>query len=47
MKRKTQKQFNEELMHYLISKKLSSKKLFEILRACFEKRFYEKTKKLH
>ena len=47
MKRKTQKQLNKELMNYIISKKLHPKESREILRACFEKRIYEKTRNLH
>ena len=47
MKRKTQKQLNKELMNYIISKKLHPKESRAILRACFEKRIYEKTRKLH
>ena len=47
MKPKDKKQFEKELMNYIISKKLHPKESREILRACFEKRIYEKTRKLH
>ena len=47
MKHKDKKQFEKKLMNYIISKKLHPKESREILRACFEKRIYEKTKKLH
>ena len=44
MKHKDKKQFEKELMNYIISKKLHPKESREILRACFEKRIYEKLK---
>ena len=47
MKRKTEKELNKELMHYIISKRLSPQEARAILRAVFEKRIYEKTRKLH
>ena len=47
MKRKTEKQLDKELMHYLISKRVPPQEARAILRACFEKRIYEKTRKLH
>jgi hypothetical protein len=47
MKRKTVKQLNKELMEYLMRKKLHPQEARTILRAVFEKRIYEKTKKLH
>jgi hypothetical protein len=45
MKRKTEKEFKKQFM----SKKLykNPQEARAILRACIEKRFYEKTKKLH
>ncbi len=47
MKRKTERQFERELMDYIISKKIHPKEARAILRACIEKRFYEKTRKLN
>ena len=47
MKRKTEKQLNKELMHYIISKRIPPQEARAILRAVFEKRIYEKTRKLH
>ena len=47
MKRKTQKQLNKELMNYIIRNRLDPQEARAILRACVEKRFYEKTRKLH
>ncbi len=49
MKRKTGKQFDKELIEYFMSKKLykNPQEARAILRACIEKRLYEKTRKLH
>ena len=49
MKRKTEKQFEKELIEHLMTKKLykNPKEARELFRACIEKRIYEKTKKLH
>jgi hypothetical protein len=47
MKRKTEKQLNKELMDYIIHKRIPPQEARAILRACFEKRIYERTKKLH
>ena len=47
MKRKTEKQFNKELMNHIIRNRLPPHEARAILRACFEKRIYEKTRKLH
>jgi len=47
MKRKTEKQLNKELMDYILRKRLNPQEARAILRACVEKRFYEKTRKLH
>ena len=47
MKRKTEKQFNKELMDHIIRKRLPPQEARILLRACFEKRIYEKTRKLH
>jgi hypothetical protein len=47
MKRKTEKQLDKELMDHIIRKKLPPQEARTILRAMFEKRIYEKTKKLH
>ena len=47
MKRKTQKQLDKELMDHIIRKRLPPQKARTILRAMFEKRIYEKFKKLH
>ena len=49
MKRKTEKQFEKELIKQFMSKKLykNPQEARAILRACFEKRLYEKTRKLH
>ena len=49
MKRKTEKEFEKELIKKFMSKKLykNPQETRAILRACIEKRFYEKTKKLH
>jgi hypothetical protein len=47
MKRKTEKQLNKELMDYIIRKRIPPQEARAILRACVEKRFYEKTRKLH
>ena len=47
MKRKTEKQFNKELMDHIIRKRLPPHEARAILRACFEKRIYEKTRKLN
>lgn len=49
MKRKTEKQFEKELIEQFMSKKLykNPQEARAILRACIEKRLYEKTKKLH
>ena len=49
MKRKTEKQLDKELIEQFMSKKLykNPQEARAILRACIEKRLYEKTKKLH
>lgn len=47
MKRKTEKQLDKELMDHIIRKRLPPQEARTILRAMFEKRIYEKTKKLH
>jgi hypothetical protein len=49
MKRKTEKQFEKELIKQFMSKKFykNPQEARAILRACIEKRFYEKTRKLH
>ena len=47
MKRKTEKQLDKELMDHIIRKRLPPQEARAILRACFEKRLYEKTRKLH
>ena len=49
MKRKTGKQFDKELIEQFMSKKLykNPQEARAILRACIEKRLYEKTRKLH
>jgi len=47
MKRKTEKQFNKELMNHIIRNRLPPQEARALLRACFEKRIYEKTRKLH
>ena len=49
MKRKTDKQFDKELIEHFMSKKLykNPQEARAILRACIEKRLYEKTRKLH
>ena len=47
MKRKTEKQLDKELMDHIIRKRLPPQEARTILRAMFEKRLYEKTKKLH
>jgi hypothetical protein len=49
MKRKTEKEFEKQLIKQFMSKKLykNPQEARAILRACFEKRIYEKTRKLH
>ena len=47
MKRKTEKQFNKELMNHIIRNRLPPQEARAIMRAFLEKRIYEKTKKLH
>ena len=47
MKRKTEKQFQKELMDYIIFKKIPPQEARAIMRAYLEKRFYEKNKKVH
>lgn len=49
MKRKTEKQFEKELIDYIKSKKFykNPQEARVIMRAFFEKRIYEKTRKLH
>ena len=47
MKRKTEKLSDKELMDHIIRKRLPPQEARTILRAMFEKRLYEKTKKLH
>jgi hypothetical protein len=47
MKRKTERQFQKELMDHIIRKRLPPQEARAILRACIEKRFYEKTRKLN
>lgn len=47
MKRKTVKQLNKELMDHIILNRLPPEKARAILRACLEKRVYERFKKLH
>ena len=49
MKRKTEKQFERELINYIKSKKFykNPQEARAIMRAFFEKRIYEKTRKLH
>jgi hypothetical protein len=47
MKRKTERQFQKELMDHIIRKRLPPQEARAILRACIEKRLYEKNKKVH
>ena len=49
MKRKTEKQFEKELIKYIKSKEFykNPQEARAIMRAAFEKRIYEKTRKLH
>ena len=47
MKPKDKKQFEKQLMDHIIRKRLPPQEARTILRAMFEKRIYEKTKKLH
>ena len=47
MKRKTQRLSDKELMDHIIRKRLPPQEARTILRAMFEKRIYEKTRKLH
>ena len=47
MKPKDRKQFEKQLMDHIIRKRLPPQEARAILRACFEKRIYEKTRKLH
>ena len=49
MKPKDKKQFEKELLNYIKSKKFykNPEEARAIMRATFEKRIYEKTKKLH
>ena len=47
MKRKTEGQLNKELMDYVLRHRLKPQEARAILRACIEKRLYEKTRKLH
>ncbi len=47
MKPKDKKQFEKELINHIIRKRLPPQEARTILRAMFEKRIYEKTKKLH
>jgi hypothetical protein len=47
MKRKTEKQFNKELMDHIIRKRLAPQEARAIMRAFLEKRIYEKTRKLN
>ena len=47
MKRRDRKQFEKELINHIIRKRLPPQEARTILRAMFEKRIYEKTKKLH
>ena len=49
MKRKTEKQFEKELIEQFMSKKFykNPQEARAIMRAFFEKRIYEKTRKLH
>lgn len=47
MKRKTEKQFNEELMNHIIRNRLPPQEARVIMRAFLEKRIYEKTRKLN
>ena len=44
---KTEKQLNKELMDFIMHKKENPEEVRAIMRACFEKRIYEKTRKLH
>ena len=47
MKRRDRKQFEKQLMDHIIRKRLPPQEARAILKACFEKRIYEKTRKLH
>lgn len=47
MKPKDRKQFEKLLMDHIIRKRLPPQEARTILRAMFEKRIYEKTRKLH
>ena len=47
MKRKTEKELNKELMDHIIRNRLPPQEARALLRASFEKRIYEKTRKLH
>ena len=47
MKRKIQRLSDKELMDHIIRKRLPPHEARALLRACFEKRIYDKTKKLH
>ena len=47
MKHKIQRLSDKELMDYIIRKRLPPHEARALLKACFEKRIYEKTKKLH
>ena len=47
MKRKIEKLSDKELMDHIIRKRLPPQEARALLKACFEKRIYEKTRKLH
>jgi hypothetical protein len=44
---KTDEQLDKELMDFIMHKKKNPEEVRAIMRACFEKRIYEKTRKLH
>ena len=47
MKKKTEKQLDKELMNHIILKRMPPQEARALVRACIEKRIYEKTRKLH